>query len=73
MKQIQLLTASSTDAGEFRDGGSILTVGAKGDVSADRAAELVGAGQAVEFKGDGKADTGADAKVDGAAESVAAE
>lgn len=69
MKQIQLLTASSTDAGEFRDGGSILTVGAKGDVSAERAAELVRSGQAVEFKADGKAD----GKVDSGAESAAAE
>lgn len=52
MKNILLLTASSTDAGAFRDGGSVLTVGPKGDVSAERAAALVADGRAEEFKGE---------------------
>ena len=50
MKKITLLTASSTDAGEFRDGGSVLTVGPKADVSAESAADLVATGRAEEYK-----------------------
>lgn len=50
MKKITIFTASSTDAGEFRDGGSVLTVGDKADISAERAAELVTSGRAEAWK-----------------------
>lgn len=49
MKQIQLHTAQLTEAGEYRDGGDIMTVGDGKDITKARAAHLVANGQAAEF------------------------
>ena len=47
MKTIRLTGPASTDAGEYRDAGALLSVGAKADISAERAQGLVDAGRAV--------------------------
>lgn len=50
MKKIILNSSNTTDAGEFKDGGSILEVGEKHDIAPARARELVAEGRAEEYK-----------------------